>query len=91
MRPVGVGSPRPRGRSQAELVSVWLGTYELLLNDTIRFVVIGDRREVIQTPSPDVLAAAATAILGMLDFDQPVFTGHGHNMGEDWIDARHPR
>jgi hypothetical protein len=63
-------------------VAAWLGTYELLLHETVRYVVIGDRKEVIQSPGPDALAAAATQVVLHMDFDEP-WIGHHLKEGPD--------
>jgi hypothetical protein len=63
---VGVGSRRKSPHpGQAQAVAAWLGTYELLINET-RYLV-GSRWEV----NPSVLAQAATAVLARMDFDVP--------------------
>jgi hypothetical protein len=73
--------PRPtRKPSQAALVTAWLGTYELLVSDTIRVIDIGGRREVVQVPGPDALAHAATTLVSMMDLEGSIFTGVGNNL-----------
>jgi hypothetical protein len=66
MRPVGVGnkrrSPHP---SQAQAVAAWLGTYELLVEETKHLV------GTIWDVGPSTLADAATAVLQRMDFEEP--------------------
>ena len=66
MRPVGVGRPAPKGRSQAQLVALWLGTFELIKAETTQSGHL---------LSNESIAGAATALVSLIDMDQP-WIGH---------------
>ena len=90
VRPVGVGTGLRRGRKhgQAQLVSAWLGTYQLLrdgLGDTQMYIQKGEGEVMIPIagPSPDVLANAATQILTMADLDEQPWFGDIQTGGQD--------
>ena len=65
---------RPTHRSQAELVSAWLGTYALLLEGLREDLGMAARdvtTGVPGLPSPDAIAGATTEIMSMADLEQP--------------------
>jgi len=68
MRPVGVGKATRAapGRTQAQLVALWLGTFELIKAETTQSGHL---------LSNESIAGAATALVSLIDMDQP-WIGH---------------
>ena len=58
---VGVGRPRAKRRSQAQVVSLWLGTFELLKDETTNGGHVLDNA---------LLAEATTALIPLIDIDE---------------------
>jgi len=78
MRPVGVGSPRKRAPSQAEVVGVFMGTFTLLQN------------EISYLPQ-SVLAEIAARLVPLIDFDQPTLTFDLDEPNGDMVDVQSGR
>jgi len=66
---VGITKPRSRSKrpSQAQMVALWLGTFELLKDETTRAGSL---------MSNETLAAAVTALVPLIDMDQPWIGRH---------------
>lgn len=68
MRPVGVGSKVERRRhGQADMVALWLGTFELLKDETMQ------SGHVI---SNDALCLATTSLVAGIDLNEPWIGRH---------------
>lgn len=66
-RQVGVGRPRVKGTGQAQIVALWLGTFELLKDESTQGGHV---------LSNEVLAEATTALLASIDMDEPWIGRH---------------